>query len=229
MSALRKGIEASAMETIAGTGPETGARRYRFGPGFIGFSGHFPGNPVLPAIVQIRAVVSLAEEEGGKTLRLAAVRSAKFLAPIRPDEDVWIRVSSARRFRDGHLRRHALGRRENGRRLPTRTGGGRDSPMITPYFTTEEGAPAPLRAAVSGRVRFEEVDPLGIVWHGRYASYFEDARVALTDQYGIGYLDFYEKGIVAPIRKLHVDYFRSLRFRETFTVEAVLHWTEAPA
>ena len=92
MSALRKGIEASAMETIAGTGGDPGARRYRFGPGFIGFSGHFPGNPVLPAIVQVRAVVSLAEEEAGKTLRLAAVRSAKFLAPIRPDEDVWIRV-----------------------------------------------------------------------------------------------------------------------------------------
>ncbi len=92
MSALREGIAASAMETFAGTGAETGARHYRFGPGFIGFSGHFPGNPILPAIVQIRAAVSLAEEEGGKTLRLAAVRSAKFLAPIRPDEDVWIRV-----------------------------------------------------------------------------------------------------------------------------------------
>ena len=99
--------------------------------------------------------------------------------------------------------------------------------MITPYFTAEEGAPAPLRASVPRRVRFEEVDPLGIVWHGRYASYFEDGRVALTDRYGIGYLDFHEKGVVAPIRKLHVDYFRSLRFRETFTVEAVLHWTEA--
>ncbi len=91
MSALRKGIDASAKEALAGTGTETGARRYRFGPGFIGFSGHFPGNPILPAIVQIRAVVSIAEEEGGKALRLAAVRSAKFLAPIRPDEDVWIR------------------------------------------------------------------------------------------------------------------------------------------
>ena len=99
--------------------------------------------------------------------------------------------------------------------------------MITPYFTVEEGAPAPLRAALSGRVRFEEVDPLGIVWHGRYASYFEDARVALTDRYGIGYLDFFGKGVVAPIRKFHVDYFRALRFREPFTVEAVLHWTEA--
>lgn len=100
--------------------------------------------------------------------------------------------------------------------------------MITPYFTTKDGAPAPLRAASSRCVRFEEVDPLGIVWHGRYASYFEDARVALTDRYGIGYLDLFEKGVVAPIRKLHVDYVRSLRFGEPFTVEAVLHWTEVP-
>ena len=91
MNELRKGIDASATEALPGTGTETGARRYRFAPGFIGFSGHFPGNPILPAIVQVRAVVSLAEEEGGKALRLAAVRSAKFLSPIRPDEEVSIR------------------------------------------------------------------------------------------------------------------------------------------
>ena len=91
MNELRKGIDASATEALPGTGTETGARRYRFAPGFIGFSGHFPGNPILPAIVQVRAVVSLAEEVGGKALRIAAVRSAKFLSPIRPDEEVSIR------------------------------------------------------------------------------------------------------------------------------------------
>jgi len=99
--------------------------------------------------------------------------------------------------------------------------------MITPYFRAGTGVPAPLRIEVSRQVRFEEVDPLGIVWHGRYASYFEDARVALCDRYGIGYMDFFGHGITAPIRKLHVDYFRPLRFRELFTIEGVLHWTEA--
>jgi len=107
MSELRKGIDASATEALEGTGTETVARRYRFAPGFIGFSGHFPGNPILPAIAQIRAVVSLAEEEGGRALRLAAVRSAKFLAPIRPDEDVRIgyrrRVGPGRRICDATL------------------------------------------------------------------------------------------------------------------------------
>jgi 3-hydroxyacyl-[acyl-carrier-protein] dehydratase len=91
MNELRKGIDASATEDLTRTGPETVVRRYRFAPGFIGFSGHFPGNPILPAIVQVCAVVSLAEEEGGKILRLAAVRFAKFLSPIRPDEEVSIR------------------------------------------------------------------------------------------------------------------------------------------
>lgn len=91
MNALWRGIRASAAGDIERTGPETVVRRYRFAPGFIGFSGHFPDNPILPAIVQVCAVVSLAEEEGGKALRLSAVRSAKFLSPIRPDEEVSIR------------------------------------------------------------------------------------------------------------------------------------------
>jgi acyl-CoA thioester hydrolase len=79
----------------------------------------------------------------------------------------------------------------------------------------------------SRQVRFEEVDSLGIVWHGRYSSYFEDARVALGDRFGIGYMDFYRNGVAAPIRKLHIDYFLPLRFQEPFTIEAILHWTEA--
>lgn len=99
--------------------------------------------------------------------------------------------------------------------------------MRQPYFKTAEGAPPPLRHRVERVVRFEEVDPLGIVWHGRYPGYFEDARVALGERYGIGYLDFYRQGVVAPIRKLHIDYHRPLRFREPFTIEGVLHWSEA--
>lgn len=91
MNPLRRGIRASAAGDFARTGPGTVVRCYRFAPGFIGFSGHFPDNPVLPAIVQVCAVVSLAEEESGKSLRVAAVRSAKFLSPILPDEEVSIR------------------------------------------------------------------------------------------------------------------------------------------
>jgi len=96
-----------------------------------------------------------------------------------------------------------------------------------PYFPPAEGAPAPLRVLVERRVRFEEVDPLNIVWHGRYPSFFEDARVAFGEKYGIGYLDCYERGILTPIKKMHVDYFRPLRFPERFSIEGILHWSQA--
>ena len=99
--------------------------------------------------------------------------------------------------------------------------------MNRPYFPAQQGAPAPLRVTVERQVRFEEVDPLNIVWHGRYPSYFEDARVAFGEKYGIGYLDCYERGILTPIKKLHLDYFRPLRFPERFSIEGILHWTQS--
>jgi acyl-CoA thioester hydrolase len=99
--------------------------------------------------------------------------------------------------------------------------------MIKPYFKKEEGQPLPLRAVTKRRVRFEEVDPLGIVWHGRYPSYFEDARVELGKKYGIDYIDFFKHGIVAPIKKMHIDYFLPLRYPEEIVLEAILHWSDA--
>lgn len=99
--------------------------------------------------------------------------------------------------------------------------------MSKPYFRPRPGQPEALREKVSRVVRFEEVDPLGIVWHGRYPSFFEDARVALGDRFGIGYLDFYNVGIVTPIKKMHVDYHLPLSYGDPFTIEAILHWSEA--
>jgi acyl-CoA thioester hydrolase len=99
--------------------------------------------------------------------------------------------------------------------------------MRKPYFPSRKDDPPPLRVTVDRRVRFEETDPLGIVWHGRYASYYEDARSAAGEKYGIGYLDLHRNGIVAPIRIMHSDYHRPLRYHENFTIEGIFHWTEA--
>ncbi|HAS89110.1 MAG TPA: acyl-CoA thioesterase [Desulfovibrio sp.] len=95
------------------------------------------------------------------------------------------------------------------------------------YFPQIAGAPEPLRHVVERKVRFEEVDPMNIVWHGRYPSYFEDGRTGLGDMYGVGYLDFYRYKVAAPIKKMQVDYIKPLRFGESFSIETLLHWTEA--
>lgn len=94
------------------------------------------------------------------------------------------------------------------------------------YFTDEGGIP-PLRVSVERAVRFEETDPLGIVWHGRYASFFEDARTAFGEKYDLSYPHLYKHGITVPLKRIYFDFERVLRFRENFTVEATLHWSEA--
>jgi acyl-CoA thioester hydrolase len=99
--------------------------------------------------------------------------------------------------------------------------------MIKPYFPSREEDPLPLRYKVERRVRFEEVDALGIVWHGRYSSFFEDARAGLGERYGVGYMDFYRHKVVAPIKRLYIDYDRPLKFEERFMIEAILHWSDA--
>jgi acyl-CoA thioester hydrolase len=68
-------------------------------------------------------------------------------------------------------------------------------------------------------VRFNEADPLGIVWHGHYVRYFEDGREAFGNQFGIGYLDFYKKGFVIPVVNLECSFKKSLRYGDTVVVE----------
>ncbi|MFC1884062.1 acyl-CoA thioesterase [Thermodesulfobacteriota bacterium] len=99
--------------------------------------------------------------------------------------------------------------------------------MPKKYFPSHDGQPAPLRLQVKGKVRFEEVDAVGIVWHGRYSTYFEDARTVLGDKYGVGYMDFLRNETLVPIKRLHIDYSIPLVYKEEMTIEAIMHWSEA--
>jgi acyl-CoA thioester hydrolase len=68
-------------------------------------------------------------------------------------------------------------------------------------------------------VRFNEADPLGIVWHGHYIRYFEDGRESFGKKYGIGYMEFYNHGYIVPIVHVTCDYKRSLKFGDKVIVE----------
>ena len=95
------------------------------------------------------------------------------------------------------------------------------------YFTTPEGDPAPLEKSVFRTVRFNEVDPMGIMWHGHYVSFLEDARVALGDALGVGYNDFFNRGITLPVRRMQVDYLAPLFYGKTYQIIARLFYSEA--
>lgn len=86
---------------------------------------------------------------------------------------------------------------------------------------------APLHVPTERRVRFEEVDSMGIMWHGRYASWLEDGREALGQQYDVRYLDFYAHGVIVPLKIFHLEYIRPLYYNETYTINTYLLWNEA--
>ena len=78
----------SAVDEIQVTAPGTINRRYCFSQDFIGFAGHFPGYPILPAFVQILTALTLVEEQRGSTLELASVENAKFHIRLRPGQEI---------------------------------------------------------------------------------------------------------------------------------------------
>lgn len=63
-----------------------------------------------------------------------------------------------------------------------------------------------LEQAVSLRVRFHEVDAMGCVWHGHYATYFEEGRRAFGRRFGIDYPVFFRQGVQAPLVSMRVSY-----------------------
>jgi acyl-CoA thioester hydrolase len=68
-------------------------------------------------------------------------------------------------------------------------------------------------------VKFNEADPLGIVWHGHYIRYFEDGRESFGKRYGVAYLDFYHNGLAVPVVSVNCDYKKPLRYGDSVIVE----------
>ncbi len=58
-----------------------------FDPAFTGFDGHFPGNPVVPAVCQLSAVEILAHMAlGRQDVKLSTISHMKFRAPLVPND-----------------------------------------------------------------------------------------------------------------------------------------------
>lgn len=64
---------------------------FRFGKGFTGFSGHFPGHPVLPAFVQLLTAQCALQIHSARNWTLRQVERGKFLKTILPDQPVTVR------------------------------------------------------------------------------------------------------------------------------------------
>jgi 3-hydroxyacyl-[acyl-carrier-protein] dehydratase len=88
MNTLKQEIFKSELEFPNAAQSDTVVKRYCFHPDFIGFSGHFPGYPILPALVQLQIGIILAEENEGRPLKISSIERAKFLLEIHPNKEV---------------------------------------------------------------------------------------------------------------------------------------------
>jgi len=72
---------------------------------------------------------------------------------------------------------------------------------------------------VTIKIRFSELDPMGVVWHGNYLKFFEDGREAFGAEYDLGYYDVFEHGYMTPVVKLAIDYKEMVRYGDEIIVE----------
>ena len=62
------------------------------------------------------------------------------------------------------------------------------------------------------RVRYAEVDAMGVLHHSRYWVYFEMGRTELLRSMGVAYRDLEASGILFVVARLSVRYHRSARY-----------------
>lgn len=68
-------------------------------------------------------------------------------------------------------------------------------------------------------VRFNEVDSMGIVWHGHYIKFFEDGREAFGKEHNLGYMDIYANGYFAPVVKVECNFKRYVKYLDSIIIE----------
>lgn len=59
-------------------------QRYCLPADFVGFNGHFPGYPIVPAVVQILMAQIVIEQHLGTQLSLVAIDRSKFHRQLKP-------------------------------------------------------------------------------------------------------------------------------------------------
>ncbi|PSU35789.1 acyl-CoA thioesterase [Photobacterium lutimaris] len=79
-----------------------------------------------------------------------------------------------------------------------------------------------LTAEVIMVTSFQDADPMGVVYHGNYFRFFEEARRVLMNKLNYGYREMQESGFIWPIIETHVKYVRPIPFNHEIQVVATL-------
>ena len=70
------------------------------------------------------------------------------------------------------------------------------------------------------RVLPQHTDYAGVMWHGAYVQWLEEARVEALQAAGLGYAAMTAMGVDMPVVSLHLDYRQPLRHGDEVCVES---------
>jgi acyl-CoA thioester hydrolase len=79
-----------------------------------------------------------------------------------------------------------------------------------------------ISASIDLVVPFHDVDLAGVVWHGHYMKYLENARWALMERIGFDLDAMMGSGYLWPIVSVEVKYVRAVRYGDRLRVRASL-------
>jgi 3-hydroxyacyl-[acyl-carrier-protein] dehydratase len=83
------------MSDLSESGDGELTARFLFPPEFVGFQGHFPERPILPAVCEIQAAIAMLEASSKRRITLKEIVSAKFSMPVTCGEEVMYLCSVA--------------------------------------------------------------------------------------------------------------------------------------
>jgi acyl-CoA thioester hydrolase len=83
----------------------------------------------------------------------------------------------------------------------------------------KEGA---ISATIEATVAFHDIDIIGVMWHGHYLKYLENARWALMNKIGFGFEVMNASGFAWPIVEMHVKYVHAAKLDDQLRVRASL-------
>ncbi len=72
------------------------------------------------------------------------------------------------------------------------------------------------------RVRYAEVDKMGYVYYGNFATYFEVARVEMLRHLGLTYKKMEEDGIILPVSEFSMQYKKPAFYDDEITVKTTV-------
>ena len=79
-----------------------------------------------------------------------------------------------------------------------------------------------IKGEIKLRVRYSDTDQMGYVYYGRYASFYEVARVELFRNLGFSYKKLEETGVIMPVVDAKIKYRKPSFFEDELKIQTTL-------